>query len=158
LPPAGELAKARFVHLATHGVLGLDRGEPPALVLAQTGTTGAADEYGLDDGFLSLPEVSALRLNADLVVLSACRTGQGRMHNGEGVSSLARVFQYAGTRGVICSLWSVDDAATSLLMQEMYRQLEKGRGTAEALCQAKRKLIDDDYPPLFWAPFVLHGR
>jgi CHAT domain-containing protein len=98
------------------------------------------------------------RLNADLVVLSACRTGQGKMHNNEGFSSLARVFQYAGTRGVVCSLWAVDDSATSLLMQEMYTQLQKGKSAAEALALAKRRLIADDYPPYYWAPFVLHGR
>jgi CHAT domain-containing protein/Tfp pilus assembly protein PilF len=154
----GRLARCRYVHFATHGILGLDRGQPPALVLSQVGTTGQEDEYGRDDGFLTLPEVSALKLNADLVVLSACRTGEGRMHNGEGVSGLARVFLYAGSRGVVCSLWSVEDQATSELMQGMYRRLQKGESTPDALRQAKLDLIKDERPPFLWAPFIHLGR
>ena len=68
---------------------------------------------GVNDGFLRLDEVTRLRLNADLVVLSACRTGQGRLYSGEGVTGLARAFLYAGSRGVVSSLWSVDDRETA---------------------------------------------
>ena len=154
----GDLARYRYVHFATHGILGVDRNEPPALVLSLVGTSGKEDEYGRDDGFLRLPEVSGLKLNADVVVLSACRTGQGRMHNGEGVSGLARVFLYAGSRGVVCSLWSVDDSATSELMQNMYGRLKDGEPTTDALREAKLAMIRDDRPPLFWAPFIHIGR
>ena len=154
----GDLGRYRYVHFATHGILGVDRNEPPALILSLVGTTGQEDEYGRDDGFLKLPEVSALKLNADLVVLSACRTGQGRMHNGEGVSGLARVFLYAGSRGVVCSLWSVDDSATSELMQNMYGRLKDGKPTTDALREAKLAMIRGDQPPLFWAPFIHIGR
>ncbi len=154
----GDLVRARYLHLASHGVLGFEQGQGPALVLNQVGTTGKEDEYGRDDGFLTLPEVSALKLNADLVVLSACRTGQGRMHGGEGVSSISRVFFYAGCRGVVCSLWSVDDEATSDLMKSMYQRLQKGEDTAKALRAAKLEMIKDGYAPLYWAPFVHLGR
>jgi CHAT domain-containing protein len=154
----GDLRRVRYVHFATHGVLGLDRGQSPALVLTLVGVSGKEDEFGLDDGLLTLPEVSALKLNADLVVLSACRTGQGRMHNGEGVSGLARVFLYAGSRGVVCSLWSVDDEATAEFMTILYQRLEKGDSAAEALRAARLALIADGQPPLVWAPFVLMGR
>ena len=80
------------------------------------------------------------------------------MDNGEGISGLARVFLYAGSRSVVCSLWSVEDQATSDLMQGMYRRLQKGDSTADALRQAKLDLIHDDRPPLLWAPFVHLGR
>jgi CHAT domain-containing protein/Tfp pilus assembly protein PilF len=158
LSSEGELRRARYVHFATHGILGFDRGQPPALVLTLVGVSGQEDEYGRDDGLLTLPEVSALKLNADLVVLSACRTGQGRMHRSEGVSGLARVFLYAGSRGVVCSLWSVDDEATADLMRLMYERLEKGDSAADALRAAKLAMIADGEPPLVWAPFVLMGR
>ncbi len=156
LSKEGDLVHARYVHLATHGILGFDRGQGPALVLNQVGTTGNEDEYGRDDGFLTLPEVSALKLNADLVVLSACRTGQGRMHSGEGVSSISRVFFYAGCRGVVCSLWSVDDASfTSDLMKSMYpAQLQKGRRPQPRrhACGEAGEDQERRCAALYWAP------
>jgi CHAT domain-containing protein len=96
--------------------------------------------------------------HTDLVVLSACRTGQGRIHNGEGVSGLARVFLYAGSRGVVCSLWGVDDNATEAFMRVMYQRLEKDDSAADALRAVRLALIADGQPPLFWAPFILMGR
>jgi CHAT domain-containing protein len=82
------------------------------------------------------------------------------MHNGEGVSGLARVFLYAGSRGVVCSLWSVDDDATSALMQDLYRRLQRDnhQDAAGALRRAKLALIADEQPPLLWAPFIHIGR
>jgi CHAT domain-containing protein len=154
----GELARARYLHFATHGILGLDTGQPPALVLSLVGTTGRRDEWGVDDGFLRLDEVLALKLNADLVVLSACRSGQGRLYNGEGVSGLARAFLHAGSRGVVCSLWNVDDAATSTLMQGMYARLQKGEAAGEALRQAQLELLRAGRPAYYWAPFILIGK
>jgi CHAT domain-containing protein len=154
----GWLAQARYVHFATHGILGLDVGKQPALVLSLVGTSGKQDEDGTDDGFLQLDEVSGLKLNADLVVLSACQSGQGRLHNGEGVSGLARVFLYAGSRGVVCSLWSVDDAATAELMQGLYRRLRDGQNAADALRAAKLDMLKDRRAPLYWAPFILMGK
>jgi CHAT domain-containing protein len=101
----GLLARARYVHFATHGILGLDTGQPPALVLSQVSNDGARDDNGgINDGFLRLDEVTRLQLNADLVVLSACETGRGRLYAGEGVTGLARAFLYAGVRGVVACL------------------------------------------------------
>ena len=145
-----KLLKARYIHFATHGILGVDRGKPPALVLNLVGNKS-------DDGFLEMDEIANLKLNADLVVLSACRTGQGRMARGEGVSGLARMFLYAGSQGVVCSLWSVDDRETSNLMVSMYGQLKDGRSAAEALRHAKLEMIRAGKGPLYWAPFVLIG-
>jgi CHAT domain-containing protein len=154
----GLLAQARYVHFATHGILGFDTGRQPALVLSLVGNDEKRDEYGTNDGFLELTEVTNLKLNADLVVLSACRSAEGRMHNGEGISGLARAFQYAGSRGVVCSLWSVDVAATAELMKAMYARLQEGQPAAQALREAKRAMIKARRAPVYWAPFILMGK
>ena len=101
--------------------------------------------------------MTRLKLNADLVVLSACETGKGRLYAGEGVTGLARAFLYAGSRGVVCSLWSVDDRETAELMTALYKQLRQGRASADALRQAKLAMIHADKPPVYWAPFILLG-
>ena len=148
---AGTLARYHYVHFATHGLLHMGGSIQPALVLSLIG------DHGGEDGFLRLDEVTSLKLNADLVVLSACRTDQGRLYEAEGVSGLARAFLYAGSRGVLCSLWRVPDQATSELMTDIYAGLKEKRSTADALRDAQRKMIADDRPPLDWAPFVLIG-
>ena len=146
----GILARARYVHFATHGMLGLDTGRQPSLLLNLVGNDA-------EDGFLQIDEVTQLKLNADLVVLSACETGKGQMHQGEGAISLARAFLYAGSNGVVCSLWAVDDAHTAELMADVYRQLKTGRNSADALREAQRNAIRAGKAPLFWAPFVFIG-
>jgi tetratricopeptide (TPR) repeat protein/CHAT domain-containing protein len=154
----GLLARARYVHFATHGILGLDTGQQPALVLSLVGNDGQRDaEGGTNDGFLRLDEITRLQLNADLVVLSACETGKGRLYAGEGVTGLARAFLYAGSRGVVCSLWSVDDEQTAALMINLYSGLKDGQPAADALRAAKLAMIRAHKPPVFWAPFILIG-
>jgi CHAT domain-containing protein len=154
----GLLARARYVHFATHGFLGVDTGQPPALVLSLVGNDGQRDADGsLNDGFLRLDEVTRLKLNADLVVLSACETGKGRLYAGEGVTGLARAFLYAGSRGVVCSLWAVDDRETAALMMRLYAGLKDGQGAADALRAAKLAILREGKPPSYWAPFILIG-
>jgi CHAT domain-containing protein len=154
----GLLAQARYVHFATHGILGLDTGQPPALVLSLVGNDGARDEDGgINDGFLRLDEVTRLQLNADLVVLSACETGKGRLYAGEGVTGLARAFLYAGSRCVVASLWAVDDRETAAFMVHLYGGLKDGQAAADALRAAKLAMIGAGKPPVFWAPFILIG-
>ena len=136
---SGRLARTRYVHLATHGILGFDIGRQPSLVLSLVGNDK-------EDGFLQLDEVTSLKLNADLVVLSACRTGQGRMHHGEGVTGLARAFLYAGSKGVVCSLWSVDDRETADLMVDLYGHLGRGSSAADALREARLAMIRAGQP------------
>ena len=111
-----------------------------------------------NDGFLTLLEVTFLKLNAQAVVLSACQTGKGRRDRGEGVSGLARTFLYAGSKGVVCSLWQVEDERTSALMKAMYAGLKRGKGAAEALALARRELIAQEEAPFYWAPFILIGK
>ena len=148
----GTLARYRYVHFACHGVLGAGDGVRPGLVLSQVGNAEG------EDGTLRADEVTDLRLNADLVALSACQTGQGKQLRAEGVSGLARAFLYAGSRGVLCSLWAVDDASTADLMADVYAGLKSGKSSPEALRAAQLKMIEAGEPPLHWAPFVLIGR
>ncbi len=157
---SGEvLSRKRYVHLATHGILGSQLGRPPSLVLSLVGNDGAEQGGGVNDGFLSFIEVTHLKLNADLVVLSACETGKGDLRPGEGVVGLSRSFLYAGSRGVVCSLWQVDDARTAVLMESLYNELRKGKvSSAEALALARRKLIAEEQAPFYWAPFILIGK
>jgi CHAT domain-containing protein/Tfp pilus assembly protein PilF len=147
---SGHLSRYRYLHFATHGILGLDSGQQPALVLSLVGDKK-------EDGFLQLDEVANLKLNADLVVLSACRSGQGRLYNGEGVKGLARAFLYAGSRAVLCSLWQVEDRETAHLMVSFYNRLKAGQRPADALQATQLDMIHQRKAPLFWAPFVLIG-
>jgi len=128
---------------------------------------GADDTY---DGFLQMSEIFNLRLDANLVVLSACDTGTGKLRRGEGLIGLTRAFMYAGTPSVAASLWKVNDQSTSLFMEFFYQNLKEGQSKADALRQAKKHLMQTRAwsdtvseeqsfaAPYFWAPFVLIGR
>jgi len=140
---------AGVIHLATHGIAEDARGEgvPGALVLAPSGT---------DDGVLTTLEITALRLQADLVVLSACNTGLGNI-SGDGVLGLSRAFLAAGAQGVVVSLWSVPDQPTAELMQTFYRKLAGSGNKADALRQAMLETRARHPDPLAWAGFILVG-
>ena len=127
----GELKKCRYVHLATHGLADGERPELSALLLAR----GSKDpDY---DGLLQMREVFHLKLDADLVVLSACRTGLGKQLRGEGVVGLSTAFFFAGTPSLVMSLWNVPDVSTALLMRRFYANLTAGQTKAAALREAK---------------------
>jgi CHAT domain-containing protein len=119
------------------------------------------DEGGRQqDGFLRLQDIYNMRLSADLVVLSACRTALGRQIEGEGLVGLTRGFMYAGVPRVVASLWQVDDSATAELMREFYRGIFKeGLRPAAALRAAQRKIAAEPRwaAPFFWAGFTLEG-
>lgn len=147
---AGALANARIVHIASHGLFETDY---QALVL-----TVRPDAR--EDGFLLQSEIAELRLDADLVVLSACETGRAHEVLAEPVSGLALALRAAGARRMIASLWSVDDDATVELMKAFYTSLIRDQTPfGEALTLAKRKLAGTEpwRHPFFWAPFVLVG-
>lgn len=148
-----DLTKYQYLHFAVHGILAYDVPylNEPALVLT-------ADPDGKEDGFLTLSEIYRLNLNADLVTLSACKTGLGQRIAGEGVIGLSRAFIYAGARAVIVSLWEVADHSTALFMEEFYRLLAQGIDKVEALSKAKEYLRKRAYEnPYFWAAFILIG-
>jgi CHAT domain-containing protein len=103
-----------------------------------------------------------LKFNADIVALSACSTGLGKLVNGEGVLGLTRAFFYAGARNVAVSLWNVNDSSTATLMESFYLNLRRGLPESEALREAKLSLLRSSQPtwrhPYFWAAFVLEGQ
>jgi CHAT domain-containing protein len=112
------------------------------------------------EGFLHLRDIYGLRLDADLVVLSGCRTALGRELRGEGLVGLTRGFLYAGAPRVVASLWKVEDRATSELMTRFYRALwQEGLAPAAALRSAQLSLRRERRwrDPYFWAGFVLQG-
>ena len=115
----------------------------------------------IEDNFLQAYEISNMKLNADMVVLSACETGYGRFEQGEGVMSLARSFMYAGIPSLVVSLWQVNDASTAKIMQLFYKNISAGMDKAEALRQAKLSYIKGQSGimthPAFWAAFVQLG-
>jgi CHAT domain-containing protein/tetratricopeptide (TPR) repeat protein len=153
----GRLSAYRFVHFATHGQLGSGSDRPPALVLSLT--EGGPDVNSpANDGIFTIGEASALQLNADLVVLSGCHTARGELALGEGVTGLARAFLIAGTRGVVCSLWTLDDTDATDAMRQVYRSIVAGQPPAVALRQAKLKMIREGQTPFRWAPLILIGR
>jgi CHAT domain-containing protein len=119
------------------------------------------DEHGQpQDEFFRLHEIYNLKLNADLVVLSACQTALGKEVNGEGLVGLTRGFMYAGAARVLVSLWNVSDEAPAELMKRFYHgMLKDGLRPAAALRAAQVSLWKDQRweAPYFWAGFVLQG-
>src|SRR6478672_860376 len=143
------IPKAKIIHLATHGLLDdfKNFGVPGAIALAPS-----AD----DDGLLTSGEIIDLKLNAELVVLSACNTGRGDI-KGDGVIGLSRSLITAGTPSVLVSLWSVPDSPTASLMTEFYNQIQQKSDKAQALRQAMLA-TKQAYPnPKDWAAFTLIG-
>src|SRR5262249_16981447 len=110
---------------------------------------------------LSAEEIVSLRLDSDLVVLSACRSGEGEPLRGEGLVGLTHAFLHAGSRAVVVSLWDVPGPFTVGLMRELYGGLVTGRSAPAALREAKLRFLNSDVPGrsriLRWAPFVLVG-
>ena len=107
----------RIVHFATHGLIDAERPELSGLVLSLVNDRGAPQ-----DGLLRLHDIFNMRLNADLVVLSACQTALGKEIKGEGLVGLTRGFMYAGAPRVVASLWQVSDVATAELMKKFYTE------------------------------------
>lgn len=142
------LPKARIIHFATHGILDDIRGLGSAIALAPSGN---------DNGLLTAEEIFDLKLNAELVVISACNTGQGRI-TGDGVIGLSRSLTNAGVPSVIVSLWSVPDTSTTTLMTAFYRNLQQNKfDKARSLRKAMLTMIEKDFSPNDWAAFNLIG-
>src|SRR5919199_271465 len=142
-----KMPQASIIHLATHGLLDDVNGLGSAIALAPSGS---------DDGLLTAEEIFDMKLQANLVVLSACNTGDGRI-TGDGVIGLSRALISAGVPSVIVSLWSVPDAPTSELMQSFYRNLQNNPDKAQALRQAMLATMKTHPGPRNWAAFTLIG-
>ena len=149
-----QLPNARYIHLATHGLLEdyAGFGIPGAIALAPSGK---------DNGFLTSSEIQELNLKAELAVLSACDTGRGDI-TGDGVVGLSRALIIAGVPSVVVSLWKVPDAPTAELMVEFYRNFQEGNlDKAQALRQAMLKMMNQDNNrdnPVKWGAFTLIGQ
>jgi CHAT domain-containing protein/Tfp pilus assembly protein PilF len=150
-----DIARYRIVHFATHGLLNNIHPELSGIVLSLVDKTGQPQ-----NGFLRLHEVYNLKLRADLVVLSACRTALGKDVRGEGLIGLTGGFMYAGTPRVAVSLWTVSDEATAELMRRFYQGMfKKGLRPSAALQAAQVEMWRINYwsAPYYWAGFILQG-
>lgn len=149
-----KLDAYRYIHFASHGFI--DESHP-----GRSGILFSRVPNSSEDGVLQMGEIMRLKLSTDLVTLSACSTGLGKLVNGEGVLGLTRAFFYAGARNVTVSLWNVNDSATATLMESFYGHLNQGLPKSAALRQAKLALLHGKNVtwshPYFWAPFVLVG-
>jgi CHAT domain-containing protein len=138
----------KIIHIAAHGFADTQFPERSGLVLG-------VDSNSHDDGLLQVREILRLRFNADLVTLSACNTGVGKLQGEEGVTNLVEAFLVSGAKAVVASLWSADDTYTLALMERFYTHLEEGQDKAAALRQAKLDLLAKygrQVPPYYWEP------
>jgi CHAT domain-containing protein/Tfp pilus assembly protein PilF len=150
---------ARMIHFAAHGMLDDQFPLNSAIILSIP-----KEETAGDNGLLQAWEIlDQVRLNADLVTLSACQTGLGQEVGGEGLIGLVRAFLFAGARSVLASLWSIDDPSTADLMETFYSNLKSGKAKDEALRTAQIEFINSSkFPqrfshPYYWAAFSLIG-
>ncbi|MFB2982456.1 CHAT domain-containing protein [Microseira sp. BLCC-F43] len=153
-----QMTNARLIHLATHGLLDDQYGMGSAIALAPDPPSSPLGKGGQEggNGLLTAEEIFQLHLSAELVVLSACNTGMGRI-TGDGVIGLSRSLISAGVPSVIVSLWSVPDAPTADLMREFYQNFLHRGNKAAALRQAMLTTMQQHPNPRNWAAFTLIG-
>lgn len=149
-----EAPQYDIIHLAMHALVDDEQPMNSQLVFA-------ASNDSTEDNILYTHEIYGMELPAQLVVLSACNTGFGKLERGEGIMSLARAFAYAGCPSLVTSHWAVDDEATAHLMETIYRYLSEGMPKDVALQRAKLDFLqnaDDDLAhPFYWSGFALVG-
>lgn len=151
----GDFNSYRILHFATHGFLNQQNPELSSLILSLYD-----DEGNAQNGFLRVIDLYSIRVNADLVVLSACQTALGKDIDGEGIVGLTRGFMYAGASGIVSSLWRVEDAATAELMKRFYRAMLKENQTPSAAlrtAQNEMRRIPRFRNPRHWSGFTLNG-
>ncbi len=151
LPQVKEYGRLLF---ATHGVF-RDFGESggPALLLS----TDPPGSYN----WLTNSQIAELPLNADVAALIACDSGRGQLIPGEGLTSMGRAFQQAGSRTVLMSLWSTDEKASTTMAKLFFSKVHEGKSKLEAFQEARQELRNanegDFAHPIFWAPFIMVG-
>lgn len=138
----------RMLHVASHGEFNGADALQSRLLLAKSGG---------EDGSLTVGDLYNMRLDADLVTLSACETGLGKVLSGDDVLGLTRGFLFAGSSNIVATQWKVDDQVTALLMQHFYANLGLGKSKREALRDAQRDTRKAHPHPFFWAAFYLTG-
>lgn len=143
-----------YLHLATHAKANDEEGEYSYLAFAEVPDT-------VQNELLYAKDLYSMRLQADMVVLSACESGIGELRRGEGVISLARGFSYAGAKSLATTLWRVSDRESATLMELFYQGLSEGMPKDGALRAAKLQYISQadgmKAHPFFWAAFILSG-
>jgi len=147
------ISEYKYLHFATHGQVNESKPELSRIFLSP-------DQH--EDGSLYSGEIYNLNIRADLVTLSACETGLGKIAKGEGVVGLSRALMYSGAKNLVVSLWQVADASTAQLMIEFYKQHlyhSDNHLFADDLRKAKLSLLYSDNfdAPYYWAPFILVG-
>ncbi len=148
-----QASKYKIIHLALHSLVNDDKPLFSRLVFTQVSDSIQSD--------ITANELYSMELNAEIAVLSACETGLGKLHRGEGMMSLSRAFMYAGVPSTVISLWEVPDQSASILMTKFYQSLKNGYRKDEALQRAKLEFIAENPEmshPFFWAGFVINGK
>ncbi|OJJ22310.1 hypothetical protein BKI52_06405 [marine bacterium AO1-C] len=151
-----KMAKASIVHIASHSEANTQK--PGLAKVRFSGCGGRTQDVS---GCLLASEIYNLEMNADLLVLSSCSSGVGKLTKGEGVFSLARSFLYAGAHNVVFSLWDVDDEYTKKLMIAFYKHFlsnPNSKGYQKALQLARNQLAEQNIHPKHWAGIVLIGK
>jgi CHAT domain-containing protein len=152
---SGDVSNSQIVVFATHGLLNSRYPELSGIVMSLVDKDGKTQ-----NGFLQLKDIYNMRLNSNLVILAACETAMGEEIKGEGVIGLTRGFMYAGAKGVIASLWKVDEEATVELIKRIYQYMEKdGMISSAALRKAQISLYNEKRwsTPFYWSGFTLLG-
>ena len=147
------LEQYRVLHFAVHGVTSPSRPERAGLVFFP-------NKDGSEDGLWQVREIEQTQLRAELVTLSACRGGDGKVMGTAGIESLVTPFLAVGAEAVVANLWDSDDAFTAVFMRAFYTYVRRGLPTADALRRAKVDVIERygaDAPPRLWAGFILTG-
>ena len=149
-----QATESNLIHLAMHTFI--DGDDPFSSSLHFT-NEGAQKDY-----ILTMNDVLGLNLSSELIVLSACNTGVGKIIAGEGVRNLAKAFSYGGSKSTIMSLWKIPDQSSSLIMSAFYRNLKKGLQKDVALAKAKKEYLEvttepELRHPYYWAGYILQG-
>lgn len=147
-----------LIHIATHSLDEDNPGQLPGLVFSPPPIE--ENMFDKEDGILYSGEIYNLSMDAQLIVLSSCESGVGKLVKGEGMMALNRGFFYSGIRNIVFSLWKVEDRSTSRLMIAFYRNILDGHPFCRALREAKLEMIKDPFSafPKYWSGFILVGR
>ena len=144
----------RFIHIAGHSFANLDNPKFSGIACAD------AENSSKEDGILYTSEIYNLNIKADLVSLSSCESGYGKIELSEGVIGLNRAVIYAGGKNVLFSLWKVFDKLSADLMIDFYKEVLEGKSYAAALRTAKLNILNKEATasPHYWSAFLLIGR
>ena len=146
----------KFIHIASHGFINSEKPEFSGILFANNNTDD-------NDGILFMNEIFDIKLDSDLIVLSAIETGIKEFRRGEGILGLTRALHYTGTKNSVLSLWQVSDESTVDLMLSFYKDIlntyDHPDGFNHSLRTAKLKLIQEGKyaNPFYWSPFILIG-